>query len=423
MKKDRVKLYEAKRHLTTLETVNWSEIVDVKHPARRVVSVLDQMDLKELYNRVKSEKHELGRPAIDPKLMLALLVYAATKGISSSRMIEELSEWEPGFRWILGHGLSVSHTKIASFRKEVGTYLDNILTQVVTLMVASGVIDLEEVILDGTKIKANAGKGSFHTRDELQELQKEISEKLANLSVIDKKKNEEAALKRKQERVERALKEIPCIQQSLIDAADKKKKGKKAKEAKTSSTDGDAGHMRFPDKSYAPAYNAQIITSSKGGVIVELKTTQKRNDTNLMTPMLDSFEEHYGIKPKRILADIGYSVQEDIITVEEREVEVYCPQKKGQKNSTEESKRKLANKRAKEPEVLRNWRAKMETTEARVVRSRRRRTEKVHGWIKSKMTHSQLSLRGIGGAQTQLLVSAIGYNMIRFFNLKPLKVA
>ena len=80
MQKEQAKLYEAQRNVKILEVVDWSELIDSSHPACRIVRVLEEFDLKDLYTNITSEKSCKGRPAIDPKIMLAILVYAAMKG-------------------------------------------------------------------------------------------------------------------------------------------------------------------------------------------------------------------------------------------------------------------------------------------------------------------------------------------------------
>jgi transposase len=421
MKKAKAKIYEARRNMTSLEVVDWSGLVNAHHLARRIIKVLDQLDLTELYGKIISKTTHQGRPAIDPKIMLAVWIYAYMQGISSSRVVADYCKWEPGFRWILGYDLRVQYVALSDFRKNLGQDLEHMLTRVVTLMVASGVVDLDEVILDGTKVKASAGSRSFRTEKELQDLQDQVSEKIKNLDSEEHKQKQRAALEKKKARIEKGLTQIPEIQKACIETAKKQKKGTEAKEAKASSTDPDARKMHFSDGSIKPGYNPQIMTTSKSGIIVDVKTTQERNDSNLMSPMLDSFKSRYGRYPKRFLADSHYPVKKDVEEALRSKIDVYCPAPKERKNSKEESKKRLARKRAKESQELKDWRAKMETEEAKVVRKRRGQTEKVHGWMKSKMPFCQLKLRGLIGAQTEILLFAIGYNLKRYFNLASLK--
>src|SRR4029079_14199226 len=112
MKKERLKIYEARRNMTSLEVVDWFGLIDADHLARRIIHVLDQLDLSELYGKIVSKNTHQGRPAIDPKIILAIWLYAYTQGISSSRVVADYCKWQPGFRWILGHGLSIQYVAL-----------------------------------------------------------------------------------------------------------------------------------------------------------------------------------------------------------------------------------------------------------------------------------------------------------------------
>jgi transposase len=417
MKKSEAKINEAQRNIISLEVVDWSCLISPDHIAYRLMTVLEHFDLEELYQRIESKKKEQGRPAIDPKILLAILLYASMKGIGSSRQIADQCQWEPGFRWLLGRGLIVKHVTISNFRREIGNYLEKILSQVISTMIAAGVVTLEETILDGTKIKASAGKNSFRSQKDLEALQIEIEEKLKNLKADEQNMIHKAHLESQKERIKRAIALIPEVQKEKEEAAKKEHK-KKVPETKISTTDADARMMRFADGSRNPGYNAQIMTTSKSGVIVAVEATQRQNDSNLMQPMLDKFKEKLGSSPKRILVDSNYVTKEDIKSVLESNIEVYGPNKKGRKGSSEKSQKNLAYKRSKEPEALKAWRAQMETSQAKETRQRRKQTEKVNGWIKMAL-RGQLRLRSLEGVQTELLWASIGYNLKRFFNMTP----
>jgi transposase len=418
MNKSDVKINEAERNIISLEVVDWSRLISPDHVAYRLMNVLEQFDLEDLYLSIKSKKKEQGRAAIDPKILLSILLYASMKGIGSSREIANQCQWEPGFRWLLGRGLIVKHVTISNFRRDVGTYLEKILSQVITTMVCANVVSLEEVILDGTKIKASAGKGSFRSQEELENLRKEVEEKLENLKADEQNKIHKAHLESQKKRIERAVALIPVVQEAK-EAAAKQQYKKKVSETKISTTDSDARMMRFPDGAVNPGYNAQIMTTTKSSVIVAVEATQRQNDSNLMQPMLDKFKERCGSSPKRILVDSNYVTQSDVISVLESDVEVYGPNKKGRKESTEKALKELASKRSKEPETLKVWRSQMETSEAKIIRKCRKQTEKVNGWIKMAL-RSQLRLRTLANVQTEILLVSIGYNLKRFFNMAPL---
>jgi transposase len=411
-----LKLLEADRKSMTFELLDWENMIDEDHLAKRIMVLINEFDLSELYKTIQTRKFAQGRSAIDPKILLAIWLYATVKGLTSSREIADQCAWEPGFRWILGCGLTVQYVTLAEFRKNAGKALDSVMTQIVTLLLASGMASSEEVALDGTKIKASAGKGSFRTKEELEELGAEVENKIANLKNIPKDSAHKAHLENKKARIDRALELIPGIQKELKEDNKKRKKGTPVPKAKASSTDPDSRNMRFADDSFSPAYNAQVITSSKGGIILTVDPTQRRNDTNLINPMIKDLKKRIDDDITQVLVDTGYESKSDVEEVIESGIKVYGSQKKPRKGTTEQSKKRLINKHKKDSQVIQDWRELMATDAAREVRKRRGRTEKVHGWIKHILSW-QLNLRSIDGVKTELLLLSSGYNLIRFFNM------
>ena len=96
-----------------------------------------------------------GREHTDPQLLISLWLYAYSRGISSAREVARQCEFEPGFQWLCGME-AISHRTLSGFRSENKAALDDLLLQVLGMLSAEGLITLERVTLDGTKIKANA---------------------------------------------------------------------------------------------------------------------------------------------------------------------------------------------------------------------------------------------------------------------------
>jgi transposase len=97
-----------------------------------------------------------GREHTDPQLLISLWLYAYSRGISSARELARQCEYEPGCQWLCGLQ-PVSHRTLSGFRSDNQIALDDLFTQVLGMLSAEGLITLERVTLDGTKIKANAG--------------------------------------------------------------------------------------------------------------------------------------------------------------------------------------------------------------------------------------------------------------------------
>src|SRR5260370_2408193 len=105
-----------------------------------------------------------GREHTDPRLMIRLWLYDCGRGISSERELARQCEYEPGCQWLCGLQ-PVSHRTLSGFRSENKAGLDDLFAQVLGMLSAEGLITLERVTLDGTKIKANAGRTTFHRPD------------------------------------------------------------------------------------------------------------------------------------------------------------------------------------------------------------------------------------------------------------------
>jgi hypothetical protein len=95
-------------------------------------------------------------------------VYAYSEGISSAREIERLMPWEPAMRWLAGLETVNAHT-LSDFRVEHKAALDELFAQLLALLSVEGLVDLSQVMHDGTKIRAQAGADSFRREKTLKE--------------------------------------------------------------------------------------------------------------------------------------------------------------------------------------------------------------------------------------------------------------
>jgi len=139
-----------------------------------VLEAVEQMDLGGF--RVASDTADGGRPAYDPRVIVALLIYAYSVGVRSSRQIERLCWRDVGFRVVAGN-LQPDHATIARFRSRNEKALSQLFTQVLKLCRKAGLVRVGVVALDGTKIKANAALDSNRTHDSIEaEVEKMLAE-------------------------------------------------------------------------------------------------------------------------------------------------------------------------------------------------------------------------------------------------------
>src|ERR1700747_2013937 len=150
------------------------------HRARLVWAFVEGLDLSEFYDRIKARDAVAGRPATDPQVVLAVWLYATLEGIGSARAIDRLCQQHAAYRWLCG-GAPINHDLLATFRRENARLLDRLLSQSLTGLIAEKLVTLEELMIDGTKVRAHAGRGSMSKRKRLERVEKGVAERVGAL--------------------------------------------------------------------------------------------------------------------------------------------------------------------------------------------------------------------------------------------------
>src|SRR5829696_838621 len=160
---DALRVLTAQRNQIALRPVDLEATVGSDHPVRNVWAFVERLDLSALYGEIGSIEGAAGRPAIDPKILMALWLYATLDGVGSAREIERLTEVHDAYRWICG-GVNVNHHTLSDFRCRPVDLLDQLLTDSVAVLMHKGLAKLERVAQDGMRVRASAGAGSFRRR-------------------------------------------------------------------------------------------------------------------------------------------------------------------------------------------------------------------------------------------------------------------
>src|SRR3546814_295169 len=114
-----------------------------------------------------SDLHTPGQAPASPRLLLALWLYATSQGVGSARALARLCESHDTYRWLCG-GVSVNYHGLSDFRSGQGALLDALLIKNVATLSTAGVIDLDEVVQDGVRVRASAGSGSYRRKKKLR---------------------------------------------------------------------------------------------------------------------------------------------------------------------------------------------------------------------------------------------------------------
>ncbi len=296
------------RRQILLRTVDVEKVIDEDHSARSIWEMVGRLDLNLYHAQIEAVEGRAGRDHTDPHLLISLWLYAYSRGISSAREVARQCEFEPGFQWLCGLQ-AISHRTLSGFRSENKAALDDLFVQVLGMLSAEGLITLEGVTLDGTKIKANAGSNSFRRKEKLQAHLELAREQVRILNAEGEQ--EEATAKRqaaarrraarqRASRLEAAVREVERLQEQ-------KKHDRKDYMARASSTDPDAHVMRNGEGGTVPSYNVQLLTDTTHGLVVNVEATTDAIDYRQLKPALERCVTMLGQKPKQLVADGDYT--------------------------------------------------------------------------------------------------------------------
>ncbi len=310
------------RQQVVLEPLDIESLIPPDHIARNVWDLLGRMDLSRFAAEIKAVEGHAGRNAWDPRLLIAMWIYAYSRGISSAREIEKQCAYEPAFRWLTGLNI-INHHTLSDFRVEHGAPLQDLFTQVLGLLAMEKLITLERVTVDGTKVRACVNKKTFSRAQKIREhlkLARQHVEMLQKEEAEQEKRTRQASARRRaaRERLERL--EAAYVEVERLQA---EKKWDKDKPCHASTTDADSQFMRTSDHGLAPAYNVQLTTDAEHKLIVDVEVSKQPSDSNQLLPALDRLKERLGSFPQQTVADGDYTTRAAVLGASEREVDYY----------------------------------------------------------------------------------------------------
>ena len=161
------RIVTANRQQLQLRPLDLESLLPPEHRARAVWAVVEQLELTDFYDAIAARGSEPGRPAIDPKILVALWLYATSEGVGSARELARLCEAHDAYRWVCG-GVAVNYHTLSDFRVGHEAALDALMTQVLAVLLRQGLVKLTRVAQDGTRVRASAGASSFRREKSLR---------------------------------------------------------------------------------------------------------------------------------------------------------------------------------------------------------------------------------------------------------------
>lgn len=412
------------------------------HLAYFMRDVVETLDLEAIYSSYQLS--EGGRPPYEPRMMLALVLYAYSVGVYSSRKIEQAC-WESVAFRVLSADQHPDHATIASFRKRHLKELGLLFNQVLKLCQRAGLVKLGHVALDSTKVKANASKHKAMSYGRMLKSEQRLNDEIAALLKRAQREDEEEdarlgpggkdedlpeELKRRQTRLAKIREAKAALEAEAREKAEEeaRRKGgdpgaaggqgraevKPAEKAQRNFTDPQSRIMLDKSSnSFVQAYNCQAAVDGKAQVIVAAEVTQETNDSRQLHPMLEKIKAHTdGQLPRRLTADSGYYNGEHVQS-HEMEVDLYIateqfrhgervPAPRGRIPSGLSKKQLMGRK-------VRSARGQ------RIYAKRKQIVEPVFGQIKETRGFRQFLLRGLENVWGEWQVVCTTHNLLKLF--------
>lgn len=439
------------------------------HTVYLVSDIVDQLDLSPITS-VYDQGDGGGNPPYHPVLLTKLLFYAYSQGVVSSRLIARKTYEDVAFR-VLCADQHPDFRTISDFRERHLAALVPLFKQVVRLAGRLGLVKLEHVAQDGSKILANASKhramsyarmkqaeerlgkeiqallkaaraadeaedaefGRERTGDELPEdLSGEISRRERRLTTIREAK--EALEREAREEAERVRAADEAERARRAEAGERKKSGKRPnpselpkEDAQRNFTDPDSRIMKNSDKAFVQAYNAQVAVDASGHqIIVGCAVTNQSADAPHLEPMVEQVQETTEGKPREWSSDAGYFSADNVAVLESQGIEAFIPPDR-QRHSQQPLPARVARVLevagleppavtegvpADEAMVKAEMRAKLRTEAGRAAYAKRKQTvEPVFGQMKERRGLRRFLLRGLTKVSGEWTLWCLTHNL------------
>jgi len=322
------KIKRIDRRQSVFVCLDVENLVGTDHKVRAIWDLTGKMDLSELRQRIKSRQGEAGQAAEDPQLLISIWIYAYSEGVSSSREVANRLEHEPGLMWLCGLR-TISHATLSNFRKDHKEVLEGIFVQLLGILETAGVVKLDQVMHDGTKIRAYAGVDTFRREGKLRENLEKARAVVEQMGKLDGEATaREAAARRRaareqKQRLEEAFGEMEQLQGEKSNAEERGN-------VRVSMTEPEARMMKHGDNAITPAYNAQISTDAEKKVIVGHHLSQCSSDSASLGRAMDVVKQNLGRDPRQTVTDGGFTNRGSIVEMEKRGIDLIGSQRNQQ---------------------------------------------------------------------------------------------
>lgn len=294
------------------------EYVAEDDPARAYDAFVEALDFRDL--GIGIDPHKVGNAEYDPRTMLKLLVYGYSYGVKSSRRLERECHHNLSFIWLTG-GLKPDHKTIAEFRRKNKKSLKKVLRHCARICIKLDLIAGNVLFVDGTKIRANAGRGRTHERAYyerlLAKLDSRIDRLLADCEAADRSEEDAPSYVSMDQELTKSRNLKERIREALNALASTDKK-------QVNQTDPDCAMMHSIQGNHT-GYNVQSVIDDEHGLIVQAEAVTDANDARQFARQIDQANELLDKTCKVACADAGYADTAELEKIDQQGIKVIVP--------------------------------------------------------------------------------------------------
>ena len=296
-----------------------------------------KFDLSGLEARYKND--ETGAPAYDPSILLKVILYAYSRGVTSSRAIARACEENVIFM-ALSADTRPHFTTIAGFISTLGDEAKSIFRDVLLVCDEEGLIGREMFAVDGVKLPSNASKEWSGTRADFERKAKKMDQAVAALVSKHRRADRgkpkgggsgdgDGGIRRREEQTKQTLeRKLEKIQRWLGTHEDKI--GRSGRPVKSNITDGDSAKMAS-SHGVIQGYDAVTVVDSKRQVVVNAEVFGEAQEQALLRPMIEGVREHLKAIGRRrdilrevsVAADSGFHSKDNVAWLYESGIDAY----------------------------------------------------------------------------------------------------
>lgn len=289
----------------------------------------NEIDLSSFDLRYRND--ETGAPAYDPAILLKIILYAYSRGITRSRKIAQCCRENVIFM-ALSADTQPHFTTIAEFISTMDEEIIRLFLEVLMVCDEMGLIGKEMFAVDGCKMPSNASKEWSGTKEELkkkkEKMEKAVRQIIRRHREMDVTEANREIIEQEEQYVETIRKKVKKIKQWLRDNDDKP--GKSGKPIKSNITDNESAKMKT-SHGVIQGYDGVAVVDDKHQVIVHAEAFGVAQEHDLLEPMVEGTRENFReignkedvFETAKLVADSGFHTEENVKMLMEEDIDGY----------------------------------------------------------------------------------------------------